>query len=70
MLDERFDLTHFFVPRHEALVEEPAEPLQVAAPPMVRSVAISALTWSTVPARPYLTLRIRSTVHSAGGSGV
>src|SRR4030095_3423279 len=33
-------------------------------------LSIPRLTWSTVPASAYLTLRIRSTVHSEGGSAV
>ena len=29
MLSEQLDLPHFLVPRHETLIEKPAEPLEV-----------------------------------------
>ena len=31
VLGEQLDLAHLFLPRHEALIEEPAEPLEIAA---------------------------------------
>src|SRR6185295_14355515 len=30
VLGEQLDLAHLFLPRHEALIEEPAEPLEIA----------------------------------------
>src|SRR5262249_722718 len=39
-------------------------------PPIVRSASTSRLMSSGLPASAYLTCRIRSTVHSAGGRGV
>ena len=33
MLSEQLDLPHFLVPRHETLIEKPAEPLEVTLAP-------------------------------------
>jgi hypothetical protein len=50
VLGEQLDLAHLLLPRHEALVEKPAEPFDITLAAESFKLLDSFFTWSTVPA--------------------
>ena len=71
VLGEQLDLAHRLVEGMRPWSKNQPNHSSSPSPPWILcSASISRFTWSTVPASPYFDVAKRSSVHSAGGSGV